>query len=119
MTMENAMDHDALGQHLVHQAVRRNDDLAQMRKRRIGKPATPMTEVGQGIAGVANPLRQRGCERRGVASDELDGLEQVVSRWLGPDYLSSHFERRFLTSRCGMTRFSAAAFRLFSSFWRR
>ena len=91
------MDHYAFRLDLVHQAVGANDQLSEAWIGGISERATSLTQVRERVGGVANALRQCGCEGRGVAPDVLDGVYEIVSSWLRPDYFASHLESRFLT----------------------
>jgi hypothetical protein len=92
------MNDDPFRFDLIDEPVRPDDQLAKASMGWVGKWTTTLAEFGQRIASIADALRKSSREGRRIAPDELDGLDQIIGRRLGPDYFASHLERRFLTS---------------------
>ena len=109
MPMQDAHDEYPFGLDEVDEPIGPNDQLAEMSQLWITQPVAAVWEFGQGFGGVDHELRKGTGIGVGVLGDELYGSLEVVSGGLGPGYLSSHFERRFLTCSWERTRPAAAA----------
>lgn len=116
MPVQKGNDEDALGLDQVGEAVGAHDKLAEASKLGIRYPVTTVGKADEGFRGIHSELRQVGGVGRRVLSDERNGRLQVVDGGVGPDYLASHFPRRFFTCPWLCTRPAAAARMLRSTF---
>ena len=95
--VENCDDEHPLGFNQIDQPIGPDDELAETRELRVTQAVSSVRGSDQRLSCLDRQLRQAARVRFRVPRYELDGRLEILYGWIGPDYLASHFARRFLT----------------------